>query len=213
MPVLPILEGIAGIAGVANAFGQQNQQNAAQQQQLALTKQQVELEAQKFGWTKEQTEAELKRRLESANRYWNDFNNNQAPTFEEATSQASAALNPMYDEQMKTTLQNVGNQMKSRGFYGQLPGDILTQNAAAKVEEARAGAVGNMANQFYQAGKDRQMQGLSLGLGTFGTYGQTPTTPTTATTATPASSKKSTLDEALKKVSSSGMISGAFRNL
>jgi hypothetical protein len=185
MPAIPIIT--TGL-GIVNGINQNNQAN----QQNDLTRQQVELEAQKFNWNKEQTEREYQNRILSANKFWDEYNNTTTPTYEDAYTQAGNQLSPMYDTQMKEGLQNLGNTLKTRGFYGQLPGDVLTQNAAAKSIEAKNAAIGGLANNLYQAGQDRKNNLQQLGMSTFGTYGNTelPKTPDPAisTSATPNTS-------------------------
>ena len=56
MPALPAIAAITGIVGGVSQIGQGNEQNAT-------IRSQVDLEAQKFGWTKEQTEREYQTAL------------------------------------------------------------------------------------------------------------------------------------------------------
>lgn len=164
MPALPYIGAAVGVAGAVNA---NNANNTAASQTAA----QVALEAEKFGWTKEQAAQELARRTASSNKYWGEYDKTAAPTYAESVTQASNELTPQYDTQMKESLDQTNQGLMSRGFFGQAPGAALAQEAAAKVLTAKNNAINQMANQFYQTGQDRQLQQKQLGMNTFGTYG------------------------------------------
>ena len=166
MPALPY---IAAAVSAAGAINQNNQANTA----ADLSRSQVELDAEKYGWTKEQTEAELNRRLGSANKYWEDYNSSGEPVYQDEITRATDELTPLYDEQSKETIQNLGTSQMARGFYGQLPGDIQTQEAIAKLEAAKNQAITSQANTNYQTGLAQRLAEKQIGLNTFGTYGET----------------------------------------
>lgn len=68
----------------------------------------------------------------------------------DAVDQASSIVDPMFDKQLNTTLKNVDYGNMQRGFYGQLPGDVLKGSRAADVEANRASQTANLAQQLYQ---------------------------------------------------------------
>ena len=166
---MPVLSFLGAGAGIASGINQINQGNR-QADQIA---QQVQLEAEKFGWTKEQTQAELQRRIESSNRFWQDYNSTGAPDYQSEIDRATAELSPLYDKRSKEVVRNLGVDQMRRGFYGQLPGDIQTQEAVAELETAKNQAITGQANQNYQTGLAQRFAEKQLGLGTFGTYGET----------------------------------------
>lgn len=100
-------------------------------------------------------------------------------TWEQARQQAQDVLNPLYDQQLKNTLQNVDHQSIARGFYGQMPADAFRGARAADIETARSGQIGSLANQmqgqtYQQALQAQQLaaqQALAqqqMGMGAFG---------------------------------------------
>jgi len=75
-------------------------------------------------------------------------------------------LNPLYDQQLKNTLQNVDRQSRERGFYGQMPADAFRGARAADIETARSGQIGSLANQmqgqtYQQALQAQQLAGTA----------------------------------------------------
>lgn len=74
------------------------------------------------------------------------------PTLSQADAlrQAQGMVNPLYDQQLEQALKNIDYQNMQRGFYGQLPGDVLRGARALDVERARAGQTTNLAQQLLQ---------------------------------------------------------------
>lgn len=69
-------------------------------------------------------------------------------SWDEARQRAQESLNPIYDEQMENTLNNVDQELISRGFFGQLPGAVLSGARATDVERARASQTASLAAQM-----------------------------------------------------------------
>lgn len=176
MPAIPYIAAAMSVAGGINDINNSNSQNAALGNQLAL-------EMQKFGWTKEQTQEALKRQIEASNNYWKDPANNPSMTYDQATNMASNELNSLYNDQAQNAIKDASRGLMARGFYGQLPGDSQTLDALAKVENARASAVGGRASQLYDNSQSRALAYKQLGMNTFGTYGtmDVPVFPTVET--------------------------------
>src|SRR5690606_11820621 len=74
----------------------------------------------------------------------------QIPTvsYDEAVQRAQQALNPIYQQALQETLRDVQQDAMRRGFFGQLPGAALSQDAAARIESGRAAAIANLAQQM-----------------------------------------------------------------
>ncbi len=66
----------------------------------------------------------------------------------DAMQQAKGMVNPIFDQQLETTMKNMDRQNMQRGFYGQVPGDVLKNARALDVERARAGEIANMSHQM-----------------------------------------------------------------
>lgn len=71
-------------------------------------------------------------------------------SMDQAVQQAQDVINPLYDRQLEQTLKNIDYQNMQRGFYGQLPGDVLKTTRAAETERNRIGQIANLAQQLYQ---------------------------------------------------------------
>lgn len=69
-------------------------------------------------------------------------------SYEDALTQAEDALRNPYEENRKNVLNDINRNMVSKGFYGQAPGDYLTQDAMT-----------DMAND-YETQKSRYAQNL-----------------------------------------------------
>jgi hypothetical protein len=99
--------------------------------------------------------------------------------YDEAYSQAEKILQPKFNQQM----QNLSNQQINRGFYGQMPGDVMQQELAGQQEAQIANQALNLQQQDFnrqlkqaqfnwrrnQAKKQRQQQQSSNFWGTIGT--------------------------------------------
>ncbi len=150
------------MAGAQMYMGNQqaNQANDLNQAQLGLSKEGVDLQRQQYN-----------NRLLSGNNYWNEFMDTEAPTWDESLTQAKTQLDPLYQDTMKKALDSTNYQNKQRGFYGQLPGDLLAEQTAKDVQSSEQSAIGQLANQLYQQGQANKMAQIQTGLNAFGTYG------------------------------------------
>lgn len=79
-------------------------------------------------------------------------------SYEQAMTRAGDMINPMYNQQLQTTLSNIDNQNLERGFYGQMPGDAFKMDRAATLEANRVGQIANMANQLMQQNQQYGLQ-------------------------------------------------------
>lgn len=61
---------------------------------------------------------------------------------------AQETLNPLFDQALQETLQRVAREQMRRGFFGQLPGSAISQDAAARLEAQRASQISNLAQQL-----------------------------------------------------------------
>jgi len=82
--------------------------------------------------------------------------------YDEALSRAEASLNPVYDRQLRDTLQQVDNANMSRGFYGQLPGDVLSRSTAADIQGQRIAQIANLAQQMSQQSAQNSLTSQQL---------------------------------------------------
>lgn len=78
------------------------------------------------------------------------YNYNPEPTlsYSEAMQRAQDQLNPLYDDQLQSTLKNVEQNLIKRGFFGQMPSVPITREETARVENAKNAAVSSLANQM-----------------------------------------------------------------
>lgn len=89
----------------------------------------------------------------------------------EAEKQAMNLLNPLYDTQREENIKAVDRHNLQRGFYGQLPGDVLRRSTADQTERDRAGQIASLTQQMVgqsqqQALQQQQMaMQYALGLG------------------------------------------------
>lgn len=88
----------------------------------------------------------------------------QIPTlsYDEAVQRAQQALNPIYQQALQETLRDVQQDVMRRGFFGQLPGAALSQDAAARIESGRAAAIANLANQMVGQSLDAALRQQAL---------------------------------------------------
>lgn len=90
-------------------------------------------------------------------------------------NQAGENVSPTYTN-MESSLNDLGNTLTAKGFYGTLPADnVLTKNAADKTASAKATTLGSLANQLYQTAKEQNLSANQTGAGQFGTYGDAST--------------------------------------
>lgn len=88
----------------------------------------------------------------------------QIPTvsYDEAVQRAQEALNPIYQQALQETLRDVQQDAMRRGFFGQLPGAALSQDAAARLEAGRSSAVANLAQQMVGQSLDAALRQQAL---------------------------------------------------
>lgn len=99
--------------------------------------------------------------------YNNWFNKPEEPktlSYDEALRRAQEVYNPLYDRQLRDTLQAVDNQNIARGFFGQAPGAALAGQRAADVEGARAAAIAQLANQMVGQSEQQALQQQQLAM-------------------------------------------------
>jgi len=72
----------------------------------------------------------------------------QKMSYEEALKQAEDALRQPYQDNKKNVIDDINRNMVSKGFYGQAPGDYITQDAMTDMEND------------YQTQKNRYAQNL-----------------------------------------------------
>lgn len=69
-------------------------------------------------------------------------------SWDEAMRRATQTLTPVYDEQLQKTLVGVDRDLIARGFFGQLPGAVLSGSRALDVERAKAAAIASLGGQM-----------------------------------------------------------------
>jgi hypothetical protein len=91
---------------------------------------------------------------------YSPFNYQAAPalTYEEAQRRAAGQLNPQYQEALSDRMAGLSTQMRQTGMYGQAPTIPLSQEAAARIEAARMGAVGAQANTLMSQASQEALQ-------------------------------------------------------
>lgn len=83
-------------------------------------------------------------------------------SWDQAMQQAQATLDPVYDRSLQDTLQQVRQQNIRSGFFGQLPGSRISEDAAARIEANRAAAIANLANQMVGQSMDHAARQQAL---------------------------------------------------
>lgn len=83
--------------------------------------------------------------------------------YDTALGQARDILTPQYERSRDNTMNKINNNLVSRGFYGQAPGDALRANAMVDMENNFQGQLANYAtnmqdNRFNQDMQNYQMQ-------------------------------------------------------
>ena len=159
MPAIPAIMAVTGIIGGINQTKQAERQSDQNQSQVDLQKQQ-------WDYQKQQDAA----KKAAADKYWNEYNSSPTTTYQDEISRATSELTPLYDEQSKKVINDLGTSQMARGFYGQLPGDVQTQDAIAKLETNKNQAITGQANKTYQDVLSKKLAEKQLGLSTFGTY-------------------------------------------
>jgi hypothetical protein len=85
-----------------------------------------------------------------------------ALTYEEAQRRAAAQLNPQYREALTDRMAGLSTQLRQTGMYGQAPSIPISQEAAARIEAARMGAVGAQANTLMSQAAQEALQRQQL---------------------------------------------------
>lgn len=86
----------------------------------------------------------------------------QGISYDQGLEQAVAALGPKYALSLKDVLGKLANDQISRGFYGQLPADVVTQDAAARMEAEKNSAVAAQATDLVNQSANQAYQQNSL---------------------------------------------------
>jgi hypothetical protein len=68
--------------------------------------------------------------------------------YSDALEQSKQQLNPLFKDSMDTTLNNLGNDLKTRGMFGQMAGADQMMRAAGDNEGRRISALAQNANQL-----------------------------------------------------------------
>jgi hypothetical protein len=68
--------------------------------------------------------------------------------YEQAMLQAQGQINPLYNIATKDLLNKLARDQISRGFYGQMPGDAITQEAVATLEAQKNAQIAELANSL-----------------------------------------------------------------
>lgn len=82
--------------------------------------------------------------------------------YDEGLKRASAALTPKYELSAKDVLAKLAGHQINRGFYGQLPGDVVTQDAVARLEAEKNAAIADQANSLVSQSNQEAYQNNSL---------------------------------------------------
>ena len=69
-------------------------------------------------------------------------------TYNQGMKQAEGVYNPLYEELIPKALEAVDQNNIRRGFFGQLPGAALSRSTAADLQNQKAQAIGQLANQL-----------------------------------------------------------------
>ena len=186
MPAIPAIGAAVGVAGGVSQNKSAKGAQANAEAQTALTAEQLQFMKEKY-----------LDQIGSGNQYWADVSKETPLTYDQSLVQAGNELNPVYDRQMKETLDNVNSGLMSRGLFGQAPGAALTQEAASKVAQAKAEAVGGRANTLQENSLARHFANKQLGISGFGTYGNTTSIIKDPTVKVQAAKKRSTTDKIL----------------
>lgn len=69
-------------------------------------------------------------------------------SWDEALKRATGQVSPQYNQAMTKTMDNLQQDLVSRGFFGQVPGAVLQASTAAQIEADKQGSISNLANQL-----------------------------------------------------------------
>lgn len=181
MPAAGIIGAGAEILGGAKSSQSAKDNNEAGQQ---LTNMKNDLQAKEYN-------QDWANKIASSNN-WQDYVNKNfsVSPYSDYITQATNAVSPQYDQQIQDTITDTGDSLMARGMYGQLPGDIQTQNAVSQVQANKSSDISNLANNLYQTAKNQNLTANQYGASQFGTYGNV-TTPS-INYSSPDTSKKVT---------------------
>lgn len=107
---------------------------------------------------------EIQKRLDFQNQLISQFLNQPKLTWEQAMARAQETLDPLYRQQMNEALKKVEQDLIRRGFFGQLPSVPISQEVASKIEDARAAAIANLANQLVGQSEEAARWAISTAL-------------------------------------------------
>ena len=85
--------------------------------------------------------------------------------YDEALRQARGILDPQFNRAKENTLGNLAQEQIGRGFYGQAPGDAITQQAVADLSAQYLGTLSQSAQGIMQNDFSKQMQMAQYELG------------------------------------------------
>jgi hypothetical protein len=75
-------------------------------------------------------------------------------TQDQANEQSGKTLNPIYDKIVDKNLSNLDKSNMARGFYGQLPGDVLKRSTEGDLRNQQSAAIANLSNQLVGQSRD-----------------------------------------------------------
>ena len=81
---------------------------------------------------------------------------------EEAMQLAQATLDPLFNQQVQEALRQTALQNMRRGFYGQRPGDELSERVQSDIESARASSIAQLAEQMVGQNQQAAIQAAAL---------------------------------------------------
>lgn len=85
-------------------------------------------------------------------------------SYNEAISQATSQIDPIYQISLKTLLQDVANDQIKRGFFGQLPAAAFTTEAVANLEAGKNSDIAKLASELVSQSSDSAYKANSLNL-------------------------------------------------
>jgi hypothetical protein len=88
----------------------------------------------------------------------NDYNNIEMMDYDTAMRQAREMLDPQFQRAKEETLGNLATEQVSKGFYGQAPGDAITQGAVADLTGQYQGQLAGQAQNIRQQDFARNLQ-------------------------------------------------------
>lgn len=83
-------------------------------------------------------------------------------SWEEAQKRSAQALDPLYDQYLTQTLQNLDQSAIARGFFGQMPAAALSGARAADIQADRVSQIAQLAQQMVGQSEQAALQQQAL---------------------------------------------------